>query len=134
MRISYLKRLYNFTSKYTIMNQNELIKFAETFFSKSVELLKTKNMDYANPEAHNNDAFANLKAVGTFGIPVEIGFITRMTDKLSRLATFAKVGHLQAKDESVVDTLRDLSNYSVLFAAWLESEKTKLTHQPKQFT
>lgn len=115
------------------MNQNELIKFAEEFFAKGVNLVRTKNMDYANPEAHG-DAFGNLKAVTTFNIPVDIGFIVRMTDKLSRLATFAKTGQLQTKDESVIDTLRDMSNYSMLFAAWLESEKVKLAHHPKQFS
>jgi hypothetical protein len=104
------------------MNQQQLIRFAEEFFGKSIDLMKRKNADYANPETHK-DAFGNLKAVETFNISTGVGFITRMTDKLSRISTFVHAGQLQVKDESVTDTLRDLANYSMLMAAWIESEK-----------
>lgn len=109
------------------MNQQELIAFAEDFFGASIELMKKKNADYANVKAHS-DAFGNLRAVETFAIPAEIGFLTRMTDKLSRIATFVHAGQLQVKDESVTDTLRDLANYSMLMAAWIKHQ-SKLKSQ-----
>ena len=52
----------------------------------------------------------------------EQGFLVRMTDKLSRLSTFAVSGDLKVKDESVKDTILDLINYSVLFIAYLNQE------------
>jgi hypothetical protein len=46
-----------------------------------------------------------------------------MMDKMKRIASFAENGDLQVKDESVTDTLRDLTNYSCLLAGYIESKK-----------
>jgi hypothetical protein len=48
-----------------------------------------------------------------------------MTDKMARIGSFVKRGELVVKDESVKDTLLDLANYAMLFAAYLESKKVK---------
>jgi hypothetical protein len=42
---------------------------------------------------------------------------------MARIASFVKNGELKVKDESVQDTLLDLANYSMLFAAYLKSIK-----------
>jgi len=61
--------------------------------------------------------------VEILGITTEQGFLTRMMDKMKRIASFAEKGELQVKDESVTDTLRDLANYACLLAGYIESKK-----------
>lgn len=100
------------------MNREELIQFAESFFGGAIETMKRKNSDYTGA---TDDPFANFKAIEVYGIKTEIGFMTRMTDKMARVASFIKNGELMVKDESVQDTLLDLANYSMLFAAYLKS-------------
>lgn len=94
--------------------------FAEQFFGKCLEISKAKNADYTGGAA---DPFANFKAVEILGITTEQGFLTRMMDKMKRIASFAEKGELQVKDESVTDTLRDLANYACLLAGYIESKK-----------
>ncbi len=102
------------------MNTKELIEFAESFFGGAIETMKKKNADYSGS---SQNTFANFTAVEIYGIKTEVGFMTRMTDKMARIASFIKNGELMVKDESVQDTLLDLANYSMLFAAYLESIK-----------
>ena len=102
------------------MKKHELIDFAEAFYGTCLETTERKNSDYTGS---SNDPFANFKAIEVYGIKTEVGFLTRMTDKLARIASFIKNGELMVKDESVQDTLLDLANYSMLFAAYLESIK-----------
>jgi hypothetical protein len=83
--------------------------------------MKKKNADYTGFKDDN--PFANFEAVEAFGLNTEIGFLTRMTDKMARIASFVRNGELKVKDESVQDTLLDLANYSMLFAAYLKSKK-----------
>jgi hypothetical protein len=45
-----------------------------------------------------------------------------MTDKMSRLSTFANKGKLVVEDEGVQDTLLDLINYSILLAAFIQDK------------
>jgi hypothetical protein len=46
-----------------------------------------------------------------------------MTDKISRLITFAKNGRFEVVDEALKDTIVDLINYSILLYAY-NTEKT----------
>jgi hypothetical protein len=54
-----------------------------------------------------------------------VGFLTRMMDKMKRIASFVEQGNLQVKGESVTDTLQDLANYSCLMAAYIKSKTTQ---------
>lgn len=110
------------------MNREELIKFSQEFFENCIETMQKKNQDYTGAK-DTQDPFANFRAVEVFGIETEKGFITRMTDKMARIGSFVKRGELAVKDESVKDTLLDLANYAMLFAAYLESTKTVLIPQ-----
>lgn len=89
------------------MTKPEYFEFAEKFFNECVEISRKKNSDYTGG---NNDPFANFSAVEQLHISTEHGFLTRMMDKMMRIASFAKNGELQVKDESVTDTLNDLPN------------------------
>jgi hypothetical protein len=102
------------------MTTPELIEFTEKFYQTNVDTMKRKNADYTGAD---NDPFKNFKAIETLGIPTEQGFLTRMLDKLMRISSFVQNGELLVKDESVQDTLSDLSVYSAMFAAFIESKK-----------
>lgn len=98
-----------------------LIRFIQAQCDKMVTTAREKNTDYAGA---GSDPFANFSRVEALGIcKVEVGFLTRMTDKMSRINSFVQAGTLAVKDESVQDTLRDLANYSLLMLAYIESKK-----------
>jgi hypothetical protein len=106
------------------MNQQDLFEFHEAMTGKALRLCKRKNNDYASGGTAGENPFANFSRVEDMGITsTEQGFLVRMTDKMSRLSTFTKAGKLEVSDESVEDTLLDLINYSVLFAAYLHQKR-----------
>lgn len=102
------------------MTKDEYFEFHEDVLRRMTDITLRKNADYAG----NDDPFANFSQVEALGIcSVEVGFLTRMTDKLSRLATFAKNGKLEVLDESAEDTLIDLANYAILMAGYIKSKR-----------
>lgn len=101
--------------------RNGLLDFLQAETERMLKIARAKNQDYAGASA---DPFGNFARVETLGIcKTEVGFLTRMTDKLCRISSFVAAGTLAVKDESVQDTLRDLANYSLLMLAYLESKK-----------
>lgn len=92
--------------------------FEETL-DKMKETFKRKNADYAG----KGDPFRNFKLCEQLGIcSVEKGIMVRMTDKMSRIANLLE-NEAQVKDESIYDTLEDLSTYSVILKCWLQYKK-----------
>lgn len=101
--------------------RQRLLLYMEEKTAKMVEICKAKNSDYAGA---SSDPFANFTRVESLGIcKTEVGFLTRMTDKLCRIASFVAKGTLAVKDESVEDTLLDLANYCLLFGAYLAEKR-----------
>jgi hypothetical protein len=70
-----------------------------------------KNHDYAGSRS---DPLANFRLCEAMGLPGWKGVLVRLTDKMSRLTSFAKQGTLEVKDESVCDTFLDLAVYALL--------------------
>lgn len=106
------------------MTKEEYMKFHAECCEKMIATTKAKNADYTGGSA---DPFANFQQVGHIvQLPqvVEIGFVTRMSDKFSRIGSFVTKGILQVKDESVEDTLIDMANYCILFAGYLRSKRS----------
>lgn len=101
------------------MTQKDLIIFIDDFFGKCHEIAEAKNADYTGDRG---DALANFRAVEMLGIPAEVGILTRMMDKMMRISSFIENNELSVKDESVIDTLRDLANYAALLAAHISSK------------
>lgn len=66
------------------------------------ELLRRKNQDYG-------DSFG--KGFKEYGLVMPC---IRLDDKLSRLKSFAKNQEMLVTDESIIDTLMDLANYSIM--------------------
>lgn len=105
------------------MTKPEYFQFADRFFAQCLAISEKKNADYTGGD---DDPFSNFKSVESLGIPTEVGFLTRMMDKLKRVASFAENGELQVKDESVYDTLQDLANYACLLAGYIESTRSRV--------
>jgi hypothetical protein len=86
-------------------------KFYE-LLQRMAEVHSNKNHDYAGDE----DPLKNLRASERLGLTPFMGVMVRLQDKASRLEQFAKSSELMVKDESVIDTLIDQANYSILAA------------------
>lgn len=111
-----------------IATREDLLNYLEEKTKLMVETARRKNADYAGA---GTDPFQNFTRVESLGIcNTEVGFLTRMTDKLCRIASFVAAGTLQVKDESVQDTLLDLANYALLMSAYIESKKEPASPAP----
>lgn len=87
------------------------LKMFEEITSQMLDLTRRKNADYTGDAG---DAFANFRIVHDLGLAsVEVGILTRMSDKFSRIASLLQKQNL-VKDESLEDTLFDLAVYAVI--------------------
>lgn len=85
------------------------------------ELLQTfvdKNADYGNSFE------SSLEEYGLIAV------IIRMGDKMGRLRTLIK-SEAKVKDESISDTLRDLSNYALMASVWFDNKDDNRTTAQK---
>lgn len=94
------------------MDRDTMYEFADSYFAQAKRLSQDKNEDYAS----NDDPFMNFSQCG------ELGIVTRMTDKVTRLKNLIfrefKGEPTNAVDEAIEDTLMDLFNYAWLLAAY----------------
>lgn len=107
------------------MTKQEYLEFHKKFCEKMVEITAKKNADYSGA---GTDPFNNFRHIGhlvhTSAVDVvAVGFLTRMSDKFSRIGSFIAKGKLMVEDESVEDTLIDLANYSALLAGFLRARR-----------
>jgi hypothetical protein len=75
-----------------------------------------KSKDYGS----GTDPLANLRASRAFGVPPWVAAAVRLNDKVHRVAEFARKGSLA--NESVEDSLRDISVYALLTLVLYEEE------------
>lgn len=104
------------------MTKEEYFKYSEKFFNECMDISRKKNADYTGD---SENPFSNFTASETLGISTEQGFLVRMMDKMKRISSFAENGTLEVKDESVLDTLQDLANYSCLLSGYIKSKNDK---------
>jgi hypothetical protein len=103
------------------MDRHDYITHHRELCDEARALSIAKNHDYTG-DADN--PFANFERVEALGIcGTATGFLVRITDKVSRLATFARHQRLAVADESVRDTIVDAINYLALLSAWVESRR-----------
>jgi len=75
------------------------------------DMHRRKSRDYGSP--CGDDPLANIRNGAKFvGIPAWKAAMVRLSDKVTRLATFNATGSLH--NEGVIDTLEDLASYSLL--------------------
>ena len=105
------------------MTREELLKYHSELCQAAKDLMNLKNRDYAGKDG--NEPFANFTRVESMGIcSTEQGFMTRITDKMSRLSSFLDSGKMHVEDESFYDTIVDVINYMVLLSAYVNDKES----------
>ena|ERR1700761_8826226 len=105
------------------MTKQELFDFHKQCTEKMLEISKKKNSDYTGAGAN---PFANFEMVEHLGITsTEIGIMTRLSDKMSRLSSLLKKQN-EVADESIEDTILDAANYLLILAAFLHDKKKEV--------
>lgn len=103
------------------MDRKEFLELHGSLCDKIKEVTAKKNADYTGA---SDDPFFNFKTVEMLHISTtEQGFLTRMTDKFTRIISLTKTGIQQVKDEAIEDTLMDFANYCILMICYLKSKK-----------
>jgi hypothetical protein len=96
------------------LRQTDVHQTSQAFFDLCdglKEMHRKKSRDYGCPSG--TDPLANIRNGAKFvGIPAWRAAMVRLSDKVTRLATFNATGHLH--NEGVIDTLEDLASYSLL--------------------
>jgi|ADurb_Leu_02_Slu_FD_contig_101_94732_length_544_multi_2_in_0_out_0_1 hypothetical protein len=98
----------------TRMTPQQYLEFLKAEHLAEEQITAQRNGDYSGKD---NDAFSNFRRYG------EIQFLSRMWEKFNRIENILLSGKTHCKDESVKDTLRDLSNYCHLLSGFLEDKK-----------
>ena len=105
------------------MQPSRYIELFEKELNEELALTKRKNADYAGTK----DSFQNFKLIETLTagrISAEDGIIVRLTDKLQRVTNLL-AAKAQVKDETITDTLRDISVYAKILKIYIEQKAKK---------
>jgi hypothetical protein len=96
---------------------DEMERFHTELCADARDLMRSKNLDYGAAD----NLWQNFTATEALGLATtEMGILIRMSDKLSRLQSFATRGELAVKGEGVRDALIDIVNYAALLGAYIE--------------
>lgn len=107
------------------MTRDQLLTLHDRMTGAARELMARKNQDYAGEQAVEGDALHNFTRVEALGITTApVGIMTRLTDKVCRLATVVRNERLAVADESLDDTIMDSINYLVILRATLAERKS----------
>lgn len=98
----------------------EMLEFKDLNHVIAQDLARRKGKDYNRDQQEVGDTLFNLRVAELVGFveTAEQGILIRIMDKIMRLFSLtSKAGRVPAvKDESVVDTYRDVYNYSAYVA------------------
>lgn len=97
------------------LNKLTLIDLHQLLTENARMLMVKKNHDYSL----GDDPYNNFRGSTLFHVEPEIGICLRMTDKMKRIETFLTSNNLKVEDETVLDCILDLINYSVLMGGML---------------
>lgn len=104
------------------LSREDLIKINEQLCTAARGLMVVKNADYAGKGGES--PFENFEIGGKIGIGEPIrGIMFRWSDKIKRMINFINEGSYQVKDESFLDTVLDMINYTVIIYAYLLQER-----------
>lgn len=94
-----------------------ILEYHKLLCDHSRDLMRRKSNDYAGEDGENT--FRNFEICSRLGVTTtEQGILVRLTDKVSRLASFSTQKTMLVDDERYEDTILDLINYAVVLAAW----------------
>jgi hypothetical protein len=113
-----------------VSSQRDAHPTSQAFFDlcdQIKEMHASKSRDYGCPSG--TDPLANIRNGAKFvGIPAWRAAMVRLSDKVTRLATFNATGRLEF--EGVEDTLLDLASYALLsLVLYREEHDAKSTHE-----
>jgi hypothetical protein len=101
------------------MKHKEYIQALKEKKLKALAISEQKSSDYTQ-----NDPFDNFKLSELTGVTVEQGILVRIGDKYSRICSLLNSNREQkVLDESIQDTLSDMSNYCDILAVYLDNKK-----------
>ena len=103
------------------MNHEELLADVEASYKKGLEIMRSKNKDYAK----DKDPFANFRFADLLGLGVEEAILLRVLDKMARISNLL---HKEASvtDEKLEDTLLDACNYLMIIKAYRKEQNGSL--------
>lgn len=105
------------------MTHGEFFDYIQGLNEHCFETLVKKNKDYSSDE----DPFRNFRLVESLGLPMHIGVLVRLMDKVSRLMTLLNIENNDGPtvvDETVSDTIQDAINYLFILDAALYEDAT----------
>lgn len=112
-----------------MVTQKQYLEKFKKITEQMLEITKVKNHDYSTKEEWWN-AFKNFQIVETLWITsVEKWILVRMCDKVSRISNLIDWKG-EVKDESILSTLIDLANYSIILKIYLEDKNGKYIEDP----
>lgn len=107
-----------------MINRTQLLELHQKLCDEARAIMTKKNHDYSGEAG--DDPFANFRRCEAMGICTPLqGALVRLTDKFSRLSTYAQAGKLLVEDETVDDTILDLINYAVLCQGMIIDQREK---------
>ena len=93
------------------MNKQQQEQFFKAYTERMANVLLSKGDDYAN-----EDRLSNFKLAGAVaGNSPEVNCLNLIATKVARLGILLNY-NVQAKNESIEDSIMDLANYAVLLA------------------
>lgn len=99
-------------SKPALTQEEYLVEFKK-LLDEMYNTTAAKNHDYAS----TNDAFRNFREFGKLGV------LVRMSDKFARLkSALVEKKDFKVKDESILDTAKDLAVYSLILMLMVKYE------------
>jgi hypothetical protein len=102
-----------------ITSREDLLKSHVIICEQARHIMESKNADYGA----TTDGLRNFRLCENMMIPIDVGILTRLGDKLARIAKIIMTGDTVVKDETVQDTIRDAINYLIILAAAIEEKK-----------
>lgn len=109
-----------------------VLEFSDQMWASARSIIEKKGADYNRDQQNTGNTLFNLEVCEILGIvpSTEEGILVRLSDKFMRLISLTKPGREAAvKDESVLDTIRDMQNYlNYLGMIWLE-RRNKLSSE-----
>ena len=96
-------------SKKDELKPASLVRY-ESMSNELLELYKRKNADYG-------DSITNSLNLYKIAFP---SYLLRIKEKIERCLVLQE-HEAQVQDEKVLDTIKDIANYAIILAAWLEN-------------
>lgn len=103
------------------MEIKQLLSLLENLYKRKLNIIKKKNNDYSD----SKDVFSNFKICAIISsVKVEQIFLMLIACKIARLTELI-TKNKEICNESIEDTLIDLSNYTDLFYIYCNEQKEK---------